>query len=166
MTAVDDYFSSFNELAKAVALTDMSGQTFVEEIGSKTLLIAAAGDLEVRFCRAIEECFEASNPKTHLNVFVRNQALKRKFFTMFNWDAANVNTFLGLFGDDKKTEMAQFLSEHPYNEEMQAFLFIGRFRNKVVHDGLASTSLESTIDDVYDKYRKALAFVNFVRLNI
>ena len=49
------------------------------------------------------------------------------------------------------------------SEELQlavrAFLEVGNERNKLVHQDYASFPLEKTLDEIYDLYHRALAFV-------
>lgn len=166
MTSVDDAYANFNSLSAAVSNSDLSALNFANEIGAKTLLIAAAGDLERRFCGALLSLFQRQNTPAHLVSFVEHQALDRKFHTLFNWKTNNANGFIGLFGEDKKEELKDILNKEPYDSQLKDFLYIGRTRNEIVHIGLTTASIGNTMDEVYSKYRSALSFVNFIQLNL
>lgn len=166
MTSVDDAYANFDALSKSVQTFDLSAHNFINDIGAKTLVIAAAGDLERRLCSTILELYRGKSLSEHLVQFVDKQALERKFHTLFNWDSNNVNTFLGLFGTTKKAELKTILENDPYRSQVIDFMYIGRTRNNIVHKGLTIASIENTKEEVYQKYRSGLAFVNFVALNL
>lgn len=166
MTSVDDAYTNFVILANAVKDADFSALNFANEIGAKTLLIAAAGDLERRVCKAILEIYASHDLPEQLLQFVEKQALERKFHAFFAWDTNNANRFLSLFGPSKKEELSSLLKGEPYKTQMNDFLFIGRERNNLAHNGLTATSLPNTIEEIYEKYRNALQFVNLIRLRL
>ena len=166
MTAVDDAYLNFSILAESVSDKDLGALQFCNEVAAKTLLIAAAGDLERRFCDAMEQKFHETALQGHLKKFVSKRAINYQFHSLFDWKSNSVNSFLALFGDEKKVLLKAALSEEPYKQQVVDFLFIGRERNIIVHNGLASVSLDKTKDEIYSIYRNALAFVNFLQMNI
>ena len=71
----------------------------VHDSFGKTLIIAAASYFEVRLTETIVGLYdEADHGAEVLSVFVRRQAIGRRFAQLFNWDSPNANSFYNLFG--------------------------------------------------------------------
>ena len=166
MTAVADAYANFQLLANAVSQTDLGALQYCNEIGAKTLVVAAAGDLERRLYDCLTSKFSQQPLPAHLLEFVDRRAIRRQFHTYFDWKGTNANLFLSLFGEAKKSDIAEILRQEPYKQQVLDFLSIGRTRNEIVHSGLAEYSLNWSIDEVYKKYRNALAFVNLISLHL
>ena len=60
--------------------------------------------------------------------------------------------------------MAEYVRNNPeYDEAIRAFLEVGDVRNQVAHD-FGTVSLEKTADEIYARYKEALAFVEQILL--
>lgn len=166
MTAVDDFYSNLSVIVSAVESKDLGALAFAGEVGSKVLIIAAAGDFEKRLCSIISTAYRQRAVDGHLVSFVEKQALEMKFHTLFDWKSPNANKFLKLFGDAMATSVSDQLKEEPYKTQMEDFIGIVRWRNTISHEGLAEASVDLTYAEAYDKYRNALQFLNFLQLNV
>jgi hypothetical protein len=94
---------------------------------------------------------------------VKNKGLKRQYHSLFTWDAANVNTFLGLFGEEFKTSVArEIVTENGLMLGMRSFLLLGSERNKLAHGNLGAVSTDLTIDEIKRHYDAAWNFLQFL----
>lgn len=75
----------------------------------------------------------------------------------------NTNTFWGLFGEDTKSKVREQLNadEHLKATE-QAFIELGRQRNLLVHENFAEYDVNTTVGEIYEKYKLACEFVSFI----
>lgn len=96
--------------------------------------------------------------------FVLKKAISRQYHTYFTWDGNNVNSFLGLFGEEFKKEVSAIISQDEVlKEQMKAFLQLGNERNKMVHENFLVYNLEKTFDEIIQMNEKAGKFVEFLR---
>ena len=155
-----------SDLSNLEALLDdnneLSLRITAEETFRKSMLLAAASYFESRITDAvIEYCTLATGEDDCVVAFVRNQGLKRKYHTLFNWDGANANKFFALFGEEFHSQAkARIAGDVALNEGVRAFLTIGQDRNRLVHQDFGTFSLEKTAEEIMDLYRKALVFVD------
>jgi len=133
-----------------------------EEIATKSLLIAAAGDLEKRFRKLLIEIPRSYDSPEFLVSFIDTQGIARKFHSMFNWESSNINHFAGLFGSKKKVQIQKEFESDERKKIIKDFIFIGAERNRIVHKGLATESLNHTFDEVWEKYKSALNIVGIL----
>jgi hypothetical protein len=166
MTAVDDFYANLSVIVSAVESKDLGALAFAGEVGSKVLVIAAAGDFEKRLNAIIAAAYQQRSVEGHLINFVEKQALEMKFHTLFDWKAPNANKFLKLFGDAMVATVSVQLKEDPYKTQMEDFIGIVRRRNIIAHEGLAEASIDLTYAEAYAKYRSALQFLNFIQINV
>ena len=137
-------------------------KTVTEDAFSKTLLIAVASYFEVRLSDAIIELYREMEQNTNvLAEFVRNQAIERRFSTLFAWRDNNANSFYGLFGKDFSTYMRRKVAEdQEMDNSVRAFLEIGNLRNQIAHRNYADFQLNKTAEEVYSLYKDAAKFVD------
>lgn len=104
---------------------------------------------------------DTSNHHALVTAFVRNKAVRRQYHTWFQWDAANANSFFGLFGEGFLGFMKQKIkNDNELAASIRAFLELGNDRNRLVHQDFASFPLEKTSNEIYDLFRKAMIFVD------
>ena len=134
-----------------------AGETF-----RKSMLLSASSYFESRITEAvIQFCTEATGESSCLVAFIRNQGLKRKYHTLFNWDGVNANKFFALFGEDFRDQAkARIAADAALDEGVRAFLALGQDRNRLVHQDFGTFTLEKTAGEIMDLYRKALVFVD------
>ena len=166
MTAVDDFYANLSVIVSAVESKDLGALAFAGEVGSKVLIIAAAGDFEKRLGAIITAAYQQRSVEGHLVHFIEKQALEMKFHTLFDWKAPNANKFLKLFGEDMAATVSPQLKDDPYKTQMEDFIGIVRRRNTIAHEGLAEASIDLTYAETYEKYRNALQFLNFIQINV
>jgi hypothetical protein len=95
--------------------------------------------------------------------FLKNKALKRQYHTLFSWEQANINQFLGLFGEEyKATTSGTINADEKLIRGMRNFLQLGAERNKVAHSHLSAISPDLTIDEIKQRYSDAWAFLQFL----
>jgi hypothetical protein len=139
--------------------------TVAEAHFRKGLVLSAASFFEARIREIILDFVKTkSNNCNEISCFVRNKAIERQYHTYFDWkSASNANSFLGLFGDDFKSAVAYAIDKDSnLKDGMQAFLYLGQTRNTLVHENFASFPLEQSSSEIYDLYKKALRFVDYL----
>jgi hypothetical protein len=135
----------------------MAGDNF-----RKTLLLAAASFFEYKICDIVTEFFRVrSNNSAMVVNFLRNKAISRQYHSWFDWDNPNANKFFALFGDEFKVNIAARVRETPELKlAIEAFMEIGRERNKLVHQNFATFSMEKSLSEIFERYKQARKFVD------
>jgi len=88
------------------------------------------------------------------------KAIRRQYHTYFSWDAKNANQFFGLFGKEFKEFMnSEIKKDDKLDDSIKAFLEIGRERNRLTHEDIATFNLEKDTKALYNLYQTALYFV-------
>jgi hypothetical protein len=130
----------------------------------KGLLLAAASYFESRVCNAVLDFVRArANGSPLVENFVRNKAIARQYHSWFSWEARNANQFFGLFGSQFKALMeTRVRGSLDMQGAVRAFLELGNERNRLVHENYATFSMEKTLDEIYELYGRAIAFVDFL----
>lgn len=130
----------------------------------KGVLLAAASYFESRICTLVLDYVREMSPETSLvGEFVKNKAISRQYHTWFRWDVSNANSFFGLFGSNFSNYMAERIKEAPELEKsIKTFLELGNARNLLVHKDYAAFSLDKTLEDIYEMYRTANGFVEYL----
>lgn len=128
------------------------------DLFTKTFTVACGNSFEKKLTKEIPILLSRGNP-LGLN-FLKNQALDRKFHTLFQWDKNNANKFFSLFGSEFKGYIAdKFKEDQRYKTYEKDFLELGNLRNLIVHEGIYTYSLVRTIESVYKLYKNSLNFV-------
>lgn len=134
----------------------------MEDAFTKILLLYAASHCEDLIHDIIIDLYRSGcSDKLALTEFVEHQALERRYHTMFNWEAGNANNFYGLFGRGFKQRMEKSIqNDSSLKDNAAAFVKLGRYRNKAIHENLATYSLEDiNTNDVIRLYQQARQFV-------
>jgi hypothetical protein len=129
----------------------------------KKLLIMACGSLfETHLVNHICDFARvAADPR--IAELVKNKALSRQYHTLFNWEAANVNQFLSVFGDVYKQRISgELAASAALTRGMRDFLQIGAERNRLAHGNLGEISPDLTVQEIKDKFYSAWSFVSYV----
>ncbi|MCA9077752.1 MAG: hypothetical protein KDA93_22185 [Planctomycetaceae bacterium] len=137
-------------------------QNVASENFRKSLLLSAASFFERRLVSILTELVNQwSHSTLPLNEFVRIKAIERQYHTYFDWDRPNGNPFFRLFGSDFKAFMERRCKDdEAFSDSVEAFIEIGRERNRLVHQDFGSYALEKTFDEIYDLYKKARHFLD------
>jgi RiboL-PSP-HEPN len=142
--------------------SDMSVVANFESLSAKGLLLAAASHFERRVTDLLIETAKSLGNNEVIAEFIKNQALSRKYHTMFDWDSANLNKFFGLFGTSAKNQLTKETSDLPLKDCVAAFIFINSERNRLVHRDYASFTLNTTTDEVWERFQKASHFCEWL----
>lgn len=150
---VRHFFSQQGE----VTLADDSDAEF-----RKVLILSITSFFEHEITSAISELAEnSSSPR--IFELVKAKAISRQYHTYFDWkDGKNINSFTKLFGESFKQEIEKELKQRELTEGMKLFLILGQERNILVHKNFAAASISWTVDEIVEKYEKALEFVIFL----
>ena len=161
-TAVDALYEDF---VAALGLLDeaneISLRSTLDSNFRKILLLAAASHFERSLTLSVLDFVEAVTSRDHvLKWLVERGVVERKYHTWFDWNGNNANRFFSLFGESFKRHMSDLVKGDPDRaRSIQAFMEIGRERNRVVHQDYVSVPLEKTTQEIHAMYREAAAFV-------
>ncbi len=164
-TIVDQLYAEFQNLVSYLnEKGEISFRVSVDATFRKAILLAGASYFEHRVCDdIIAFAKEKSSDNKPLVEFVKNKAISRQYYTFFNWELSNANTFFGLFGEAFKTFMADEIKNNgDLAEAIKAFTELGRERNRLVHQDFGTFSLEKTAEEIFQLYRTALPFVQCI----
>lgn len=163
-TAVDKMYEEFTRLDILITENDLSLGFSVKQHFSKTLLLAAASHFEARLTETVRGFSEASLiSRDHPLVGFVEQATARDYYRWFNWKSGNAQSFFKLFGTKFAARAKEMVNDDAkLDESIQAFLAIGRERNRLVHGDFARFSMDNTTDEIYRRYSIARMFVDWV----
>ena len=161
-TIVDHLYRDFKDIVANLGQAEVSLQVTAEEAFRKNLLVTAASYFEREIkSHLIREVEKSSSRNEAIVAFVRNRAIERQYHTYFQWDRRNANSFFGLFGERFKSYMSDRVhADHAYEKAVQAFLELGRERDRLVHQDFGTFPLEKTSEEIFGLYKQACPFVN------
>ncbi|MFD7473475.1 HEPN domain-containing protein [Streptomyces sp. NPDC059837] len=137
-----------------------SHQATLQTTLPKVLLLAAASEFEDRVCQALKNHIVENTLDLKIVELVDQSAIRRKYHTLFDWDANNAGKFWSLFGSEFKAGMKKYCREDAeLTRHISAFMELGSLRNNMVHNNYASFVLEKTLDEVYELYELGDSFV-------
>ena len=144
--------------------TEPSFVGMVDDDFRKLLALSVASLFEHTITDAILKfCEIKAAGDSGLYCLVRMKAVERQYATYFDWNGKTANTFFKLFGDTLGISMK---NEVKNNSQLKAgcdaFLELGYVRNCLVHQNFASFAFEKTAEEVYEEYKLALKFVEYV----
>ncbi len=136
-------------------------------VSTKTLLLSAASYFEHEICRMIQNFIERKTQNNECIVsIVKQTAIERqyhKYFSWKEWNRGNINQFLRLFGETfQEKRSSEIKADIELKSAVIAFLELGNERNKLVHQNFADYSIEKTAEEVYELYKKATLFIDFL----
>jgi hypothetical protein len=132
----------------------------------KVLVLSIASYFEAQLLEALKKMSTCClNPS--VAVFLDKKVISRQYHTYFQWQEKNINSFLGLFGEDFKKIISHKIKEEKLEQNMSDFMALGRTRNQLVHDNFVIAVLpEWTVEEIIEKYNRALIFVEFLTQEI
>jgi hypothetical protein len=136
----------------------------VESNFKKLLVMACGSFFETEIIGCLEN-YAAANAETRLCALIKNKALKRQYFTMFDFDEGkNANRFLSLFGAEFKDRVSEEIRTHAgHSAAMRDFLMLGSERNQLAHGNLAALSIDLTLEEIKQMYQRAFLFVGLLQ---
>ena len=163
-TVVDRLHTEFRQLVEELGDTEISLRVTAEDNFRKALLLAAASYFERRIKEDILAFMDKASGDVNLvTEFIRNKAIERQYHTFFQWETANANSFFGLFGEDFKSHMKEFVrNDEKYRKAIEAFLELGRERNRLLHEDFGAFVLEKTTEEIFVLYQNSLAFTESI----
>jgi len=155
--SLESYKESYEFVTAALTRNaELEQMISYEEFASKTLLIAIAGQHEREIVSILTQMAKLHNAPDFISDFIEKQALKRRYHSLFNWDSKKINTFAGLFGTEMKTKIINHCGDLQSTKD---FFFIGGERNRIVHNGLATESIDKTFLEIWELYESSKEFI-------
>jgi hypothetical protein len=137
----------------------------VDDSFRKTLVLSAASLFEHKISDAIHSyCYRKSGSDACVLALIRIKALKRQYFSYFDWENRRAGPFFSLLGEDIGERLKAESKADPLKSSVEAFLELGFLRNCLVHQNFAGYAFEKTNEEVYALYRQASIFVDWVLL--
>lgn len=165
-TIIDALYEQNREAIALISkIEEISIASDIDNKLKKHLVMAAASFFEAEVRVAIEKLVEsASGGNQAIIALVRQKALERQFHTYFEWGGQNANKFFAIFGEEfGKKCRAEVKASEELAGAISAFLELGEMRNKLAHLNFAQFPIEKTSDEIYDLYKRAHWFLEFVR---
>ena len=135
----------------------------VDDSFRKTLVLSAASLFEHQISDAIYRyCVRKSGSDACVLALIRIKALKRQYFSYFEWENRRPGPFFSLLGEDIGESLKTESKVDPLKTSVEAFLELGFLRNCLVHQNFAGYVFEKTNEEVYALYRQASVFVDRV----
>jgi RiboL-PSP-HEPN len=136
-------------------------------IFAKTMLLSAASYFEHEICVIIQTFIERKTENDERIISILKQkAIDRQYHTYFSWkewEKGNANSFFSLFGEVFKERASQEIKTNVnLKNAVRDFLEIGNERNKLVHQNFANCILEKNANEVYNLYKEAQKFIDFL----
>lgn len=129
----------------------------------KSLVLSAASLFEHQISEALHSyCDRKSGSDACVLALVRIKALKRQYFSYFDWENKRPGPFFSLLGEDIGERLKAESKVEPLKSSVDAFLELGFLRNTLVHQNFAGYVFEKTNGEVYELYRQASSFVERV----
>ncbi len=137
----------------------------VDEHFRKVLLLSCASLYEKELCEMLKAFIVKETKNCMIHSFVTNKAIERQYHTYFQWkDLKNINSFLGLFGEEFKSKISNEISSNSdLKMQMKAFLEIGSERNKLVHENFLIYKLNKTFQEILILHSNAEKFLTYLK---
>ncbi len=162
---IDKIYADHQELTKYLGeRTQPSFSQIVTDDFRKLLALSVASLFEQIITNAILEfCTIKAAGDPGLLCLVRMKAVERQYATYFDWNQKTANGFFRLFGEPLGISMREDIKKTPeLKAGCDAFLELGSLRNRLVHQNFASFAFEKTAEEVYNDYKQAIRFVEYV----
>lgn len=143
---------------------EVSFATYIDSVYKKVLVLSAASYFESRISELISKyATKASGADKRIVTLIESKVIERQYHTLFDWKANNTNAFWKLFGESTKDNVRQQInSDEDLKVAEQCFIDLGRQRNLLVHENFAEFDVNITVEEIYDKYRKACNFISLI----
>jgi len=140
----------------------------VEQMLQKNLPLAAASYFEHSICSLLRSYIDKkTNSSPELKSFFEIKAISRQYHTLFEWEKNNINKFLSHFGEVFKSEVSREIAEDAsLSAAAQAFVEIGRIRNRIVHQNYAAFVVDKSSEEIFALFRSAECLVRYLELKL
>lgn len=162
---IDSYFKQHKVLSDFLLENrEISLKSDADRRFTKILVLACASYFEERIISILTSYSDTLlNGDEKISSLLKVKAFERQYHTLFDWKENNANRFFSHFGENikiqHKTDVAKD-SEIKNSERL--FMTLGRMRNVLVHSNFAVAPIEETHEEVYEMFKSALGFVNYV----
>lgn len=142
---------------------EVSFASYIDGVYKKVLLLSAASFFEYMITSHIKKFTQkASKSDMRLVTLVEKKVLVRQYHTLFDWNSNNTNKFWGLFGDETRKKARELIdNDDNLTQAEKAFLDLGKSRNSLVHENFSEYDINTTLQEIYDKYKSACKFIDF-----
>lgn len=140
---------------------EISFATYIDSVYKKVLVLSAASYFESKISELISKyATKASGSDKRIVNLIESKVIERQYHTLFDWKANNTNTFWKLFGESTKDSVRQHIDgDEDMKVAERSFIDLGRQRNLLVHENFAEFDVNITVEEIYNKYRKACKFI-------
>ena len=135
-----------------------------DSVYKKVLVLSAASYFESKISELISKyATKASGSDKRIVNLIESKVIERQYHTLFDWKANNTNTFWKLFGESTKDSVRQHIDgDEDMKVAERSFIDLGRQRNLLVHENFAEFDVNITVEEIYNKYRKACKFISLI----
>ncbi|MFU2014814.1 HEPN domain-containing protein [Peribacillus butanolivorans] len=164
-TIIDIHFRENKEILDFLeSKNEISFRNDVDNKLKKILLLSVASFFEKEVTDLVVNFISKKTEADDLIVsFVSNKAINRQYHTYFDWKGNNANQFFGLFGSDFKQGIVKEIKEKELENSVKSFLELGRLRNEMVHQNAGTFNIDKTTKEIYESYKIALSFLDFLK---
>ena len=159
--SIESMFSNYNSYyGFLLSHNEISFANDYKSQFSKVMLLACASYFKSLVVTKIH-CMLNPSQCNLTHDFIDNKALTRQYHTLFDWKKRNANQFFAFFGPQFKEFMVEKVnSSQELSQSISDFMEIGELRNRLAHNNYATFILESTAEEIYQKFLNAHAFVS------
>lgn len=166
-TPIQDLIESYQALYGFLTAQNMISEAVeVNNHYRKILLLSCASFYESEITSIIRQFVKTNSNDDMVYEFLNSKAIERQYHTYFDWknSSANINSFLGLFGNQFKQQISSEIKEGiDLQKYVKAFIELGRERNQMVHENFLEYNLEKTFDEIVALHYDALEFISFLK---
>lgn len=143
---------------------EVSFATYIESVYKKVLVLSAASYFERKIGSAITRHAENNSGQDKRIVsLIENKVIERQFHTLFDWKSNNTNAFWKLFGEETKNRVRELIvADESLKAAETDFLSLCKQRNLLVHENFAEYDVNTTVEEIYVKYKSACGFLSLV----
>lgn len=168
-TIIDSYVSQHEELTSFLSgAGEISLKADADKRFTKILILACASYFEDRVVTIVEDFSRSvSGGNEAIQTFVRKKGLDRQYHTLFDWSMRNANRFFSYFGERSKDKHKNDIKDIELLSTWEAdYMYLGRTRNVLVHTNFAIANVDDTYVEVYERFKSAISFVNYVEQHL
>ena len=143
---------------------EVSFATYIDSVYKKVLVLSAASYFESKISELISKyATKASGSDKRIVKLIESKVIERQYHTLFQWEANNTNAFWKLFGEETKENVRQKINcDEKLRAAERCFIELGRQRNLLVHENFAEFDVNTTVGEIYGKYREACNFISLI----
>lgn len=166
---IDEFYKRHLELLHYLEVNkEPSLRSEADNNFKKVLVVAIASYFEQQILDILNQFIETKIKDDRLVFFSKFKGIRRQYYTYFDFDEdKNANRFFKIFGDDfKKQAEKEVKSNTALEQGIKSFLEIGLTRDRLIHQNFATLFLEKTSIEIYDLYKSALVFVDYLKAKL